>query len=65
MTDVGYLLISFGVLVVIGCVVAIWIYIPAWQCPVCNSYRVKELETELGKILHCDNEDCKHEWRSM
>jgi hypothetical protein len=65
MTDVGWLLIGFGVTVVIGGAIAIWFLVPAFQCPVCNSYKVKELETELGKMLHCENEECKAEWRAM
>lgn len=45
--------------------ILIWIFVPTFQCPVCHTYKVKELETELGKMLHCENEDCKHDWRSM
>jgi len=43
--------------------ILVWILVPTWQCPVCWSYKVQALETELNHILHC--EDCKHEWRSM
>jgi hypothetical protein len=56
MNAVGYLLISFGVLVVLGGAVAIWKLVPVWQCPECFSYRIVEADESLS----CT--ECGHEW---
>jgi hypothetical protein len=56
MNAVGWLLVGFGITVVIGGVVAIWKLIPSWQCPECFSYRI----TESGDSLSCL--ECGHEW---
>ena len=56
--DVVDLLIGFAIVVLMGCGLAIYYLIPAWQCPECFSYRIED----KGESLYC--RECGHEWKS-
>ena len=39
---------------------AIWFITPAWQCPVCHSYKIVEYEDGTVECLGCN-----HTWRAI